>query len=77
MARRSVAWAKQEGWVSSPGPIDARGGEALPDDEHETISVADSPDDILLVIAGGPAGAFIHAFLPYAGGYRSKVIGGK
>jgi hypothetical protein len=76
-ASRSVAWAKQEGWVSSPGPIDARGGEALPGDEHMTVSVADSPDDILLIIAGGPAGSFIHAFLPYAGSYRSKVIGGE
>ena len=73
-ASRSVAWAKREGWVSSPGPIDARGGEALPADENETISVAASPDDILLVVTGGPAGSFIHGFLPYAGSYRSKVI---
>lgn len=72
---RSVAWAKREGWVWSAGPIDARGGEVAPGDEVEHISVAASPDDILLVVAGGPAGAFIHAFLPYAGGYRSKVIG--
>ncbi|MCH2169928.1 hypothetical protein MK489_04015 [Myxococcota bacterium] len=73
-ASRSVAWAKREGWVSSAGPIDARGGEASTEDELESISVAASPDDILLIIAGGPAGAFLHAFLPYAGSYRSKVI---
>ena len=73
-ASRSVAWAKRKGWVTSAGPIDARGGEVAPGDETEHISVASRPDDILVVIAGGPAGAFIHAFLPYAGTYRSKVI---
>ena len=71
---RSVAWAKREGWVWSAGPIDARGGALASGDEVEQISVAARPDDILLVVAGGPAGAFIHAFLPYAGSYRSKLI---
>ena len=74
-ASRSKAWVKRNGWVSSPGPIDERGGETLPGDELETISVAQSPDDILLLIAGGPAGSFIQAFLPYAGGIRSRLIG--
>lgn len=73
-ASRSVAWTKREGWMSTPGPIDARGGEVQPGDELAAISVAPTADDILVVIAGGPAGAFIHAFLPYAGGYRSRVI---
>ena len=58
----------------TPGPIDARGGEIQPGDELETLSVAPTPDDILVVVAGGPAGAFVHAFLPYAGGHRSRVI---
>jgi len=73
-ASRSVAWAKREGWVWSAGPIDARGGAVEAGDDVEQISVAASADDILVAVAGGPAGAFIHAFLPYAGSYRSNPI---
>ena len=74
-ATRSVAWAKRNGWMSTGGPIDERGGEVQSGDEDKMISVASSPDDILVVIAGGPAGSFVHAFLPYASGFKSRVVG--
>jgi hypothetical protein len=75
---RSVAWAKRNGWQSSGGPLDARGGAVLPGDEERSIAIAGREQDILIAVAGGSAGAFVHAFLPYGGPPVSRVIqGGK
>jgi hypothetical protein len=71
---RSVAWAKRSGWQASGGPLDARGGEILPGDEERTIAIAGRADDILVAVAGGSAGAFVHAFLPYGYPPVSKPI---
>ena len=71
---RSVAWAKRNGWQSSGGPLDARGGEIQAGDEERNIAIATSADDILIAIAGGSAGAFVHAFLPYGYMPVSKPI---
>jgi len=71
---RSVAWAKRNGWQSSGGPLDARGGEVLPGDEERTIAIAGSADDIWVAVAGGTAGAFVHAFLPYGYPPVSKPV---
>lgn len=71
---RSVAWARRNGWQASGGPLDARGGEVLPGDEERSIAIAGSADDILIAVAGGTAGAFVHAFLPYGYPPVSKPI---
>ncbi len=71
---RTVAWAKRNGWMSGPSPIDPRGGDVLPGDEEKQINVAASPDEILLVVTGGPAGAFVHGIFSYGGSFESKVI---
>jgi hypothetical protein len=69
---RSVAWTKRNGWASGGGPIDARGGAIEPGDEERSIAIAGREEDILIVIAGGSAGAFAQAFLPY--GYAPLSI---
>jgi hypothetical protein len=71
---RTVAWARENGWTPTGGPIDPRGGPVLPGDEDKAVSIAASPDDILLVLAGGPAGAFIHCIVPYGGTVESQLI---
>ena len=70
---RSVAWAKRNGWSRTGGLMDRRGGEIDPEDEERTLAIAKSADDVLIAVAGGPAGAFVHALLPY-GGLASRVI---
>ena len=50
-----------------------RGEPVQPGDDELAVSIAGSPDDILIVIAGGPAGAFIHALFPY-GGMASRPV---
>jgi hypothetical protein len=72
--KRSVAWAKGNGWTLTGGLMDRRGGEVLPGDEEREVAIAGAPGDILIAIAGGPAGAFVHALFPYAGGVVSKEI---
>lgn len=71
---RSVAWAKRNGWTLTGGLMDRRGSEVLPGDEERQLAIAGSPDDVLVAIAGGPAGAFVHALFPYAGGVVSREI---
>jgi hypothetical protein len=73
---RSAAWAKRNGWQATGGPLDARGGAILPGDEERTIAIAGREEDILIAVAGGSAGAFVHAFLPYGGPPVSKPIQG-
>jgi hypothetical protein len=73
---RSVAWAKRNGWQSTGGPLDRRGGEIAPGDEERSIAIAGREEDILLAVAGGSAGAFAHAFLPYGGPPVSRLIQG-
>jgi hypothetical protein len=72
--RRSVAWVKQNGWTLTGGMLDRRGSPVLPGDEELEAAIARSPDDILVVVAGGPAGAFVHALFQYGGGVASQVI---
>ena len=62
-----MAWAKEHGHSLTGGLMDRRGAAIEPGDEEATVSVAGSPDDVLVVIAGGPAGAFVHALFPYGG----------
>ena len=71
---RSVAWSKRNGWAPPGSPIEPRGGEVLPGDDDKPVAIAARPEEIHIVVAGGPAGAFIHAILPYAGKLVSQKI---
>jgi hypothetical protein len=64
---RSVAWVKEHGESLTGGLMDRRGSPVLPGDEDLTAAITGSPDDILVVVAGGPAGAFVHVLFPYGG----------
>lgn len=71
---RSVAWVKEHGASLTGGLMSRRGGVPEAGDEDKSIAMAASEDDVLVAIAGGPAGAFIHALLPYGGGLASRRI---
>jgi hypothetical protein len=64
---RSVAWLRSNGWSPPGSPIEPRGGPVQPGDEETMAAIARRPEDIVVAVAGGPAGAFVHAILPYAG----------
>jgi hypothetical protein len=70
---RSRAWVKENGWAFDGGLMSRRGGMPEPGDADTAVSIARSPDDVLVVVAGGPAGAFVHTLLPY-GGLTSRRI---
>lgn len=72
--RRSVAWVKEQGWTLTGGMLDRRGAPVLPGDEDQTAAIARSPDDILVAVAGGPAGAFVHALFQYGGRATTREI---
>jgi hypothetical protein len=70
---RSVGWVKRNGWALDGGLQSRRGEPVQPGDDDLAVSIAGSPDDILIVVAGGPAGAFVHALFPY-GGLTSRPV---
>jgi hypothetical protein len=72
--KRTVAWVKQNGWTLSGGMLDRRGSPVLPGDDDLMAAIARSPEDILVVVAGGPAGAFVHTLSQYGGAVASRVI---
>jgi hypothetical protein len=65
--KRSVAWVKEHGGSLTGGLMDRRGAAVQPGDDDATAAIAGTPDDIAIVVAGGPAGAFVHALFPYGG----------
>jgi len=71
---RSAAWLKEQGYSAGGGVLDPRGGPVLPGDEDRMRTLGKGPEDIHVVIAGGPAGAFIHCLTPYGGPPVSKRI---
>ncbi|MET0240554.1 MAG: hypothetical protein ABW184_11730 [Sphingobium sp.] len=54
--QRTIAWVKREGWKI--GGRFERGGAVLPGDEDKLVSCAGSPEELHIVICGGPAGNF-------------------
>lgn len=64
---RTVAWVKEHGGSLTGGLMDRRGAPVVPGDEQATAAITGRPDDLVLVVAGGPAGAFVHALAPYGG----------
>ncbi len=71
---RTVAWVKEQGHSLTGGLMDRRHAPIEPGDHERTIAICGSADDVLVVVAGGPAGAFVHALLPYGGGMAERVI---
>lgn len=63
---RTMAWMKQNGESPDANIKAHRGGEVLPGDDDVKVGIADRPEDVMVVVAGAPNGAFIHAILPYA-----------
>ncbi len=72
--RRTVAWVKRQGGIVNAGPMDRATAPPTAQDEHTEVAIAASPDDIHVVVAGGPAGAFMYALLPYAGGLAVRRV---
>ncbi len=67
---RSAAWVEAHG-----GRLGGWDGPPSGDrDDTAGVAVTRSPDDILLVVAGGPAGAFVITLFPYVGGFASREI---
>jgi hypothetical protein len=54
--------------------MSARGGAIRPEDETTDVAIAGSGRDVHVAVAGGPAGAFIYALLPYGGGFAIREI---
>jgi hypothetical protein len=72
--KRTAAWVKRNGGSISAGLMDAPGAPITPDDETREVAIAKSGRDVHVVVAGGPAGAFIYALLPYGGGFAVREI---
>ena len=74
--RRSVAWAKRNGWGTHGGLGERLGAPVEPGDEERSVAIASSPDDILLVVSGAPAGAFVQCLFPYGSTPVSREVRG-
>jgi len=72
--KRTAAWVKRSGGSISAGLMDAPGGEVTARDEETAVAIAKSGANVHTVVAGGPAGAFIYALLPYGGGFAIREI---
>jgi hypothetical protein len=70
---RTAAWVKEHGGSLTGGLMDRRGAPVVPGDEAVDVAIAASPADVMVVVAGGPAGAFVHALFPY-GGYAMRPV---
>jgi hypothetical protein len=71
---RSAAWVKRAGGSISAGLMDAPRGEVQAGDESAMVAIAGSAADVHVVVAGGPAGAFGYALLPYGPGFVAREI---
>jgi hypothetical protein len=72
--RRTVADVKRAGGSLSGGLMDRRGGTPGPGDDSRHVAIATDGSHVHVVVAGGPAGAFIYALLPYGGGFATREI---
>ncbi len=63
---RSMAWMKEHGESVDANLKSRRGGIVEAADHLATVGIADTPEDVSVVVAGSPTGRFIHAILPYA-----------
>jgi hypothetical protein len=72
--RRTVAEVKRAGGSVSGGLMDRRGGSVEPGDDRREVAIATNGSHVHVVVAGGPAGAFIYALLPYGGGFAIREV---
>ncbi len=72
--RRTVAEVKRAGGSVSAGLMDRPGGSVGPGDDRREVAIATNGSHVHVVVAGGPAGAFIYALLPYGGGFAIREI---
>jgi hypothetical protein len=72
--RRTVEDVKRAGGSVSGGLMDRRGGSVAPGDDKREVAIATNGSRVHVVVAGGPAGAFIYALLPYGGGFAIREI---
>jgi hypothetical protein len=63
---RSKRWMKENG-LQTWSPASPRLEAVEPGDEDKLYAAAGSADDVLSVVAGGPAGAFLHVIHPFPG----------
>lgn len=66
--RRSTKWVKENGWKI--GGRFERGGKVEPGDEDVMLGVAGSPEEIHVVVCGGPAGNFPVYVQTYAANFQ-------
>ncbi len=72
---RTVASLKREKSFHQGALMERRGGELREGDEETIVAIASGGDRVYVAIAGGPAGAFCHALLPYGGAPVPRRIG--
>jgi len=65
---------KRSGGTTTAGLMDAPGGPITDDDETTILAIAGSPGHVHVVVAGGPAGGFVYALLPYGAGFAMREI---
>jgi hypothetical protein len=69
-SQRSVAWLKQNGWPADRGgPLASAllNAPLAPGDADTLLGVVGSPDDLHVIVAGGPAGSWAFFLVPYGG----------
>jgi hypothetical protein len=71
--RRSKRWMK-ENELQTWSPASSRLEPVEEGDDDKTYAAAGSPDDVVSVVAGGPAGGFLHVIHPFPGmGFSPRV----
>ncbi len=74
---RSKKWMREKG-LQTWSPASPRLEAVEPGDEDKLYAAAGSPEDVLSVIAGGPAGGFCHIIHPFPGmGFSHPAVSQK
>jgi hypothetical protein len=69
--RRSVAWVKSNGWKI--GGRNERGGPLLPGDGDAMLAITGTPEELHVVVCGGPAGNFPFYMYTYGGNCQVAI----
>jgi hypothetical protein len=74
---RSKKWMRENG-LQTWSPASSRLEQVEPGDEDKLYAAAGRPEDVLSVVAGGPAGGFCHIIHPFPGmGYSHPAVSQK
>ena len=72
--RRSKRWMKENG-LQTWSPASSRHEPIEEGDDDKMYAAAGTPDDVLTVVAGGPAGGFVHVIHPFPGmGFSPRAV---